>query len=84
MTFSHSSLPSSLASHPADDYRVMSGSYDGIVRIWDTRSPKITVAHFKSEKGGKILSVDWQRGGLGALGGEDGVEVWKIAEGGRS
>lgn len=80
MSFAHSSLPSSLASHPTDDYRVMSGSYDGIVRIWDTRSPKITVAHFKSDKGGKILSVDWQRGGLGALGGEDGVEVWKIAE----
>ena len=59
----------------------MTGSYDGGVRIWDLRSPKVAFASFKNEKGGKILSVDWGKG-IGALGGEDGVEVWKISEGG--
>jgi ribosome biogenesis protein YTM1 len=59
----------------------MSGAYDGSVRIWDLRSAKVPVASFKNEKGGKILSVDWGKG-VGALGGENGVEVWKINEGG--
>lgn len=84
VSLGHSSLPSTLAAHPTDDYRVMSGSYDGIVRIWDLRSPKVTLAHLKSEKGGKILSVDWSSKGIGALGGEDGVEIWKIGEGTQS
>ncbi|GJJ08111.1 hypothetical protein Clacol_002319 [Clathrus columnatus] len=81
LSFSFSSLPSTLVAHPADERRFMSGSYDGIVRIWDIRSPKVAVAHFKSEKGGKILSTDWRKG-MGVLGGEDGVEIWQIGEGG--
>ena len=78
---SHPAMPSTLAAHPTDERRAMSGAYDGIVRVWDIRSVKAPVASFKSEKGGKVLSVDWGKG-IGALGGEDGVEVWKIGDGG--
>lgn len=81
LTFWHPAMPSTLAAHPTDGHRAMSGAYDGIVRVWDLRSAKASVASFKSEKGGKVLSVDWAKD-IGALGGEDGVEVWKIGEGG--
>jgi ribosome biogenesis protein len=80
-TFSHPAMPSTLAAHPTDGHRAMSGAYDGIVRVWDLRSTKAAVAGFKCEKGRKVLSVDWGKG-IGALGGEDGIEVWKIGEGG--
>jgi ribosome biogenesis protein YTM1 len=80
-TLAHPALPSALAAHPTDAWRAMSAAYDGVVRVWDLRSVRASVASFKAEKGGKVLSVDWGRG-LGALGGEDGVEVWKIGEGG--
>lgn len=80
-TFAHPAMPSTLAAHPTDGRRAMSGAYDGIVRVWDLRNAKAAVASFKSEKGRKVLSVDWGKG-IGALGGEDGVEVWAIGEGG--
>ena len=80
-TFSHPAMPSTLSAHPTDERRVMSGAYDGIVRVWDLRSVKAAVASLKCEKGGKVLSVDWGKG-IGGLGGEDGVEIWKIGEGG--
>jgi ribosome biogenesis protein len=80
-TLPHPALPSALAAHPTDERRAMSGAYDGVVRVWDMRSAKAPVASFKGESGGKILSVDWGKG-MGVLGGEDGVEVWKIGDGG--
>lgn len=62
----------------------MSGAYDGVVRLWDVRSVRGAVASFKTGgdggKGGKILSVDWQ-GGIVAVGGEGGLEVWRVGEG---
>lgn len=59
----------------------MSGSYDGIVRLWDLRSTKAAVATFKAWDGGKkVLSVDWRRGIVG-IGGEGGLEIWKVGEG---
>ncbi|KAF8589339.1 WD40 repeat-like protein [Ramaria rubella] len=81
LTLAHSSLPSTLSAHATDIWRVMSGAYDGVVRVWDVRSAKAPVASFKNEKGGKVLSVDWGTG-ICAMGGEDGVEVWKIGESG--
>ena len=59
----------------------MSAAYDGVVRVWDLRSVLAPVASFKTEKQGRLLSVDWGRG-MGAVGGEDGIEMWKIGDGG--
>lgn len=70
----------------------MTGAYDGVVRLWDLRSTKGAVAAFRAWEGGKekqkdegpkkVLSVDWARGMVG-VGGEGGVEVWKVGEGER-
>ena len=61
-------------------YQVVSGAYDGIVRLWDLRSVKSAMASFKAWNGEKkVLSVDWKRGVVG-VGGEGGLEVWKIRE----
>ncbi|KAF7979791.1 hypothetical protein HWV62_40836 [Athelia sp. TMB] len=64
----------------------VSGAYDGVVRLWDVRSVKGAVASFhtgegEGGKGGKVLSVDWQ-GCVVAVGGEGGLEVWRVGEGG--
>jgi ribosome biogenesis protein YTM1 len=79
VSFTHAALPSTIVAHPTNDQRILSGSYDGTVRVWDVRSPKAAVSTFKTERGGKILSVDWGQG-VCALGSEDGVEVWKISD----
>lgn len=56
----------------------MTGAYDGLVRIWDTRSTKNSVTSFKAWEGGKkVLSVDWGKGVI-AIGGEGGVEIWRM------
>lgn len=76
----HPATPSCLAA-AATPYKVLSGSYDGVVRLWDLRNTKGTVASFKAWDGAKkILSVDW-KGDMVGVGGEGGLEVWKIPEG---
>lgn len=62
--------------------QVVTGSYDGVVRVWDLRSTKAAVALFKAweGKGQKVLSVDW-RGDVVAVGGEGGLDVWKVQAG---
>ncbi|KAI9064928.1 WD40 repeat-like protein [Trametes sanguinea] len=93
----HPATPSCVAAAPppsndsavhaaAAEHQLVTGAYDGVVRLWDLRSTKSAVASFKAfegrEGGKKILSVDWARGMVG-VGGEGGVEVWKIGEGER-
>ncbi len=66
----------------------MTGAYDGVVRLWDLRSTRAAVAAFRAWDSDaatgpkKVLSVDWARGLVG-VGGEGGVEVWKVGEGDR-
>ena len=64
--------------------QVLTGAYDGIVRLWDLRSLKSAVASVKAWDGTpkKILSVDWV-GEVVGVGGEGGVEVWRIGQGDR-
>jgi ribosome biogenesis protein YTM1 len=87
LTLMHSSLPSCVVASPSDEWRVLTGAYDGLVRIWDIRSGKTPVASFKAlqsetvQKGGdgKVLSVDWSPGVV-AVGGEGGIEIWRVSD----
>ncbi|TDL22560.1 WD40 repeat-like protein [Rickenella mellea] len=85
------STPSSLSPSPSNTHQFVSGGYDGVVRLWDVRSVKGAVASFRytgdanvngsgEGKGGKVLALDWARGLVG-VGGENGLDVWKIGEG---
>ena len=85
----HPSTPSCIAvpstsESESGDHRFMTGAYDGIVRLWDLRSTKSAVTSFKVWDGGlaggggrKVLTVDWS-GGVAVIGGEGGVDVWRI------
>ncbi|KAH9940242.1 ribosome biogenesis protein YTM1 [Amylocystis lapponica] len=69
------------------EHQLLTGAYDGIVRLWDLRSVQGAVASFKvweGRAGGrKVLDVDWARGVVG-VGGEGGVEVWRVGQGERA
>ncbi|KZS98070.1 WD40 repeat-like protein [Sistotremastrum niveocremeum HHB9708] len=89
LSFLHPSLPSCIATSTTDEWRCLTGSYDGIARIWDIRSAKAAVSSFhvfeneplKSKGDRKILSLDWANGVVCA-GGENGMEVWRVGESG--
>ncbi|KAI0672060.1 WD40 repeat-like protein [Trametes maxima] len=86
-SLAHPATPScvAVAEGSAHEHQVATGAYDGVVRVWDLRSTKGAVASFRAwegKGGGKVLSVDWARGLVG-VGGEGGVEVWKVGEGER-
>lgn len=79
-TFLHPATPSCVSACEGNTHQVVTGAYDGVVRIWDLRSTKGAMATFKAWDGGKkVLSVDWKRGVVG-VGGEGGLEVWKVGE----
>jgi len=80
-TLPHPATPSCISPSTTSSHQVMSGAYDGIVRLWDLRSVKGAVASFKAWDGVKrVLSVDWKRGVVG-VGGEGGLEIWKVGDG---
>lgn len=76
--FMHPSTPSCLAVGE-NSLQVATGAYDGVIRVWDLRSPKGPMSAFKVWDGSKVLSVDWQRS-LVCVGGEGGLEMWKVGE----
>ncbi|KAL4242423.1 Ribosome biogenesis protein YTM1 [Abortiporus biennis] len=91
-TFLHPNTPSCITTPSTSSNQFISGSYDGIVRLWDLRSQKSALTSFKAWSGGegsqgaatsvpkKVLSVDWNNGeGLVGIGGEGGFEVWKVS-----
>jgi len=79
-SFQHPSTPSCVSVGENNSHQVVTGAYDGVVRVWDLRSTKGAMATFKAWDGAKkILSVDWKRGVVG-VGGEGGLEVWKVGE----
>ncbi|TFK52738.1 WD40 repeat-like protein [Heliocybe sulcata] len=74
---SHTHTPSSTSN--SNMHQFISGAYDGVVRLWDLRSVKAPIASFKVAEGKKVLGVDWLgAAGLVGVGGEGGLEVWKI------
>ena len=82
----HPALISSLSPSPNNPHQIASGSYDGVVRIWDVRNTKGAVANFRAGDGddarngdGKILSIDWTTGVM-AIGGEAGLDIWRVPE----
>ncbi|TFK87208.1 ribosome biogenesis protein YTM1 [Polyporus arcularius HHB13444] len=98
-TLTHPATPSCIAvarpsasapavSTSASEHQLVTGAYDGVVRLWDLRSTRAAVAAFRAWESNagtgpkKVLSVDWARGLVG-VGGEGGVEVWKVGEGDR-
>jgi len=81
LTFMHPITPSCIAKSPSDPWRVLTGAYDGVVRIWDTRSAKTAVSSFHISQQGKVLSADWGRGTV-VLGGEHGLDIWRISDDG--
>ena len=84
LSFMHSSTPSSVALSPTSDSQIITGSYDGVVRLWDLRSTKSAVASFKVWNGEKkVLAVDSISGsgsGIVGVGGEGGLEVWRVGK----
>ncbi|KNZ78993.1 Ribosome biogenesis protein YTM1 [Termitomyces sp. J132] len=80
VSFLHPATPSCVVVSESGSQQVVSGAYDGIVRLWDLRSTKGAVASFSPwEKGVKVLCVEWGRGVV-AVGGEGGFSVWKVGE----
>ena len=84
LSFMHSSLPSSVALSPTSDSQIVTGSYDGVVRLWDLRSTKNAVASFKVWDGEKkVLAIDTTPGsgsGIVGVGGEGGLELWRVGK----
>ncbi|KIP02570.1 hypothetical protein PHLGIDRAFT_78957 [Phlebiopsis gigantea 11061_1 CR5-6] len=87
----HPATPSCIVVPPSgaasvSEHQVITGAYDGIVRLWDLRSEKSAITSFKTWEGRaggrKVLTVDWAAGVVG-IGGEGGVEVWRVGEGDR-
>ena len=76
-TLSHPATPSCVVAG-AEGHQAMTGAYDGVARLWDLRSTKAAMSSFKVWDGQKkILSIDWKKG-VAAIGGEGGLEVWKV------
>ncbi|KAJ7600613.1 WD40-repeat-containing domain protein, partial [Mycena floridula] len=76
----HPATPSCIALATESSHQVMTGAYDGVVRLWDVRSLKGAIMSFKAWEGKKkVLAVDWQNG-IAGVGGEGGLEVWRAGE----
>ena len=83
----HASTPTALCPSPTNAHHIASGGYDGVVRIWDVRSAKGAIASFRAGEGsepekrgdGKVLGLDW-RNGVMAVGGEAGLDIWRVPE----
>ena len=54
-----------------------------MVRLWDRRSTKDALASFKpfDANGKKVMCSDWGKGDVVCVGGEGGLDVWKIGGG---
>ncbi|KAG4306428.1 hypothetical protein PORY_000416 [Pneumocystis oryctolagi] len=70
----HTNFVVSLSSCIKNDYMLISGSYDGLVKTWDIRAPSGSLHSIKRESGKndtKVFSVDWDNNFGIISGGED-------------
>ncbi|KAJ8596069.1 WD40 repeat-like protein [Rhizopogon salebrosus TDB-379] len=68
----HPATPSCIAPSGSGKQQVVTGAYDGVARLWDLQSTKGAVTSFRVWGGKKVC---------GGIGGEGGMEVWRIAGG---
>lgn len=83
VTLTHpATTPSCIVASPNENsHQIISGAYDGVVRVWDLRGAGAPVASFKVWEGEKkVLGVDWGKGGMVGIAGEGGLGVWKVEE----
>jgi len=78
--FTHPATPATLVFAQSSGTQFASGSYDGVVRIWDVRSAAREVASARVWDGQKVLALSWA-GEVMAVAGEGGVEVWRAGGG---
>jgi ribosome biogenesis protein YTM1 len=75
----HPATPSCIATSENGKHQVVTGSYDGVARLWDLRSTKGAVTSSKVWDWMNVLAVDWV-GDVVGIGSEGEMEVWRIAE----
>jgi ribosome biogenesis protein YTM1 len=78
--FPHPATPATLVFAQSSGTQFASGSYDGVVRIWDIRSAAREVANARVWDRQKVLALSWA-GEVMAVAGEGGVEVWRAGAG---
>lgn len=77
----HSAPVGAVRAHPTSSHLFVSGSHDGTVKLWDTRSPRVALFSLvrppaattnEAQQGKKILALDWDPSGQTVVaGGED-------------
>ena len=78
--FPHPATPATLVFAQSSGTQFASGSYDGVVRIWDIRSAAREVANARVWVGQKVLAISWA-GEVMGVAGEGGVDVWRAGAG---
>lgn len=74
---SHNSWVFRVKWSPCDEFQFISGSYDTLVKLWDTRSPKAPLYDLSGHED-KVLSIDWSTENLIVSGGADNhVKIFK-------
>ena len=66
----HDQLVSCVGWSPDRSHEFISGSYEGLVKLWDLRSPKVSLYDIKTSTG-KVLDCLWSNDGNIYFGGED-------------
>lgn len=67
---SHTEWVSSLSWCPGSEHQLVSGSYDGSIKVWDVRAA-VPLATIEGAHSDKVLCVDWFAKGAIASGGAD-------------
>ncbi|KAL6944899.1 ribosome biogenesis protein ytm1 [Hanseniaspora vineae] len=77
----HKNFVSSLSACPTNQYMFCSGSHDGTVKIWDTRStkPLYTITRELSQQDNKVFATEWSSkiGGIISAGQDKQIQINK-------